>query len=50
MNLLTDQLIRTRLSDGEVEIQSLPEMYEAMVLVLFGRSIPSDYIIKGLPV
>ena len=32
MNLLTDQLIRTRLSDGEVEIQSLPEMYEAMVL------------------
>ena len=32
MNLLTDRLIRTRLSNGEVEIQSLPEVYEAMAL------------------
>lgn len=32
MNLLADRLIRTRLSDGEVEIQSLPEVYEAMAL------------------
>ena len=31
MNLLTDRLIRTRLTDGEVEIQSLPEVYAAMV-------------------
>ncbi|MDE2831092.1 MAG: type I-E CRISPR-associated protein Cse1/CasA [Gemmatimonadota bacterium] len=30
MNLLTDQLIRTRLTDGEVEIQSLPGVYAAM--------------------
>ena len=32
MNLLTDRLIRTRLSDGEIETQSLPEVYEAMAL------------------
>lgn len=32
MNLLTDRLIRTRLDDGEVEIQSLPEVYETMAL------------------
>ena len=32
MNLLTDRLIRTRLTDGEVEIHSLPEVYAAMSL------------------
>ena len=32
MNLLTDRLIRTRLTDGEIEIQSLPEVYAAMSL------------------
>ena len=32
MNLLNDRLIRTRLSDGEIEIQSLPEAYAAMSL------------------
>ncbi len=30
MNLLTDRLIRTRLTDGEIEIQSLPEVYATM--------------------
>lgn len=30
MNLLIDPLIRTRMTDGEVEIQSLPEVYAAM--------------------
>ena len=30
MNLLTDRLIRTRLTDGEIEIHSLPEVYAAM--------------------
>ena len=32
MNLLTDRLIRNRLTDGEIEIQSLPEAYAAMSL------------------
>ncbi len=32
MNLLTDRLIRTRLTDGEIETQSLPEVYAAMAL------------------
>ena len=32
MNLLNDRLIRTRLPDGTIEIQSLPKVYEAMVL------------------
>ena len=32
MNLLTDRLIRTRLTDGEIEIHSLPEVYAAMSL------------------
>ena len=32
MNLLTDRLIRTRLTDSEIETQSLPELYEAMAL------------------
>ena len=32
MNLLTDRLIRTRLTDGEIETQSLPEVYAAMSL------------------
>lgn len=30
MNLLIDPLIRTRMTDGKVEIQSLPEVYAAM--------------------
>lgn len=30
MNLLTDRLIRTLMTDGKVEIQSLPEVYAAM--------------------
>ena len=32
MNLLTDRMIRTRLTGGEVVLQSLPEVYSAMAL------------------